>query len=73
MPNLKGLDSPFEGYVGEAKGRGESSNKESQISNIPIPPATATPSRGAQVNLFTVKPKAKDRSVSDLDSLTFHK
>lgn len=55
MPNLEGLDSPFEGYTGEKNGRGESTAEVAILTNDQVPKATATPSRGAQVNVFAVK------------------
>jgi len=56
MPDLKGLNSPFDGYaVTEDHGRGKSSAPRSGPINENLPQATATPSRAPDVELFITK------------------
>jgi hypothetical protein len=56
MPDLKGLNSPFDGYaVTEDHGRGKSSAKVTAPINKDLPGATATPSRAEEIELFVTK------------------
>jgi len=56
MPDIKGLNSPFDGYaVTENHGRGKSSAKRSGPINENLPAETATPSRAPTVDVFVTK------------------